>query len=227
MKKNLSVKGIVLITLVLLSSCTTTKLVNSWEASEFESTKSKKILVIARSNDNEVRKAYESRIAKELSSLQINAVESNKIFPNLTGNKKKSKEEIKNILSMFKREGIEAILLTSLKDTKTITKWPTTLKTTDTRASNFNRYRVSFTNFYDVSSNEYLTSSLRPRNSNAIDDPSPALKSTTYLLEALLYDLTLEEKKQLVGGYQVSFEDPESAKLVLNNFIKIIGKQFK
>ena len=123
MKKQYLNTLLLVTSIVLLSSCSPAiKLVNSWKSNEFTATKGKKILVVAKSKDIEVRKAYESTIVKELKRKNIEAIEAYKLFPNLNEDKKRSKEEIKEVLSLFNSKGIKAIMLTSLKDTKTITK---------------------------------------------------------------------------------------------------------
>ncbi len=224
MKKLNKIIALVILSSVL-SNCASTKLTETWSSKDFDDTKSKKLLVVARSNDLEVRKVYEDELVSKLKTQGVDAVAANVIFPNLKEDKDRSQEEIETILSMFNKNGIKSIMLTALKDTKV--KKSSTENTADYSSTSMKgKYGISFTDYYNVHSIEYISRNLKPVDTNT-NESVVNLSSTTYILEAVIYDLTLDSDKQLVGVYEIEATDPSSAKQVLNKFTTIITKQFK
>lgn len=210
-------------------SCSSVKLKDSWSSNDFKKAHTNKILVIARSTDSDVRKVYEETLVTKLKKEGVNAVSALELFPNLKEKSNRSQEEIDDIVKMFKREGINSIMLTALKNKNIETSQPDKLTDNTISTSKIGKYGISFADYYNVHSIEYLSKELRP-GYNVVNDNSniqPVLSSTTYTLEAVVYDLTLEANKQLIGTFEVEATDPSSAKQVLTNFTSIISTQFK
>lgn len=226
MKKRVNIS--LLLSVVIFSSCVSAKLSKSWSSDNFNASESKKTLVIARSNDMEVRKAYEDKLTSELNNKGINAVSSYKVFPDLKEKLKRSEGEINTIVKNFKSAGIQTIMLMALKDTKTIESVPSKMEYAKSSTVNIGRYGVSFTDYLNIHSVEYINSTLRPLiNDSNNSNNEVVLSSTSYLLEAVVYDLLLESKKQLVGAYEVEVIDPKSGNQVLNRFSSLVVKQLK
>ena len=211
---------------IVLSNCASTKLTEAWSSKDFNDTKSKKLLVVARSNDLEVRKAYENELVSELKEQGIDAVAAHVKFPNLKEDKNRSQEEIDAILSMFNKNGIKSIMLTALKDTK-IESSSAKSATDYGSASIKGKYGVSFTDYYNVHSIEYISRNLKPVYNDNASENGFVLSSTTYILEAVVYNLTLESDKQLVGIYEIEATNPSSSQKILDKFTTLISKQFK
>ncbi len=128
---------------------------------------------------------------------------------------------------MFKSKGVNAILSTSLKDTKVLKSSPEKKIDNSISTANVGKYGISFTNYYNVNSVEYLGRNLIPIDDLKDTEPTIELSSTTYVIETVLYNLLLEKDKQLVAVYLIEATDPNSASKVLKGFSKIISKQFK
>ena len=93
------------------------------------------------------------------------------------------------------------------------------------RSTQKGRYGVSFVDYYNVNSIDYLTSSLRPVDRNEAPEVYDSfLQSTVYTLEAVVYDFSLPKSSQLAGVYEVEVTDPKSAKQVLKRFTSIVSK---
>ena len=213
----------------ILTSCTSVKLTDNWKSENFEKTKKERILVVARAIDMDVRKSYEQKIASELRANGMNAIEAYKEFPSLKENKDRSEEEKKQLVKMFKEKGINGVLLAALKDKKV-------LKSSDEKipkqqlylgTGNIGKYGVSFTSYYNTHSVEYLTRDLIPEEDLGGSEVTIPLTSIIYVFEAMLYDLTLKEEKQLTGVFLIEVTDPSSASQVLKKVAKTISKQFE
>ncbi len=209
-----------------MTNCVSVKLANSWNSENFDTTKTRKILVVSRDNDMDVRTSYENAMASKLKEEGVNAVAACELFPDLKENKNRSEEEIDAIVKNFKSKGINAIILTALKDTKIEESQSQSNSNNYISTANIGRYGISFTDYYSVHSIEYISKGLKPvYNDN--QDLGTKLSSTTYVLEAVVYDLALAKKEQLVGVFEIEATDPSSGKKVLNKFTTLISKQFK
>lgn len=210
-----------------LSNCVSIKLTDDWESKQFNETREKKILVVARATDMDVREAYEQEMVLKLKAKGINAVAAYEAFPSLKESKNRSEEEKNQIVKMFIDEGIQAVLLTALKNTKVQESSQERLYDDSFSSTRIGEYGISFMSYLDVNSTSYLTKDLIPENDYINDSGlSHELSSTTYVLEAILYDLTMEKERQLVGVYHIEATDPNSASQVLKGFVKIVSKQF-
>lgn len=189
---------------MLLWSCTSTKLMDSWKSNNFKSLATAKILVISKTPQANVRKSFETSIANKLRSKNVDAIESHIKFPSLQ--EANTIEEQNKIVQQFEEAGITAIILTSLK------------QTIETQKGNLGSQANIPMGYEDK----------RSFNSDAISTETvPGSNSKTYVLEALTYNLILEKDDQLVNVCLVDVTDPDSEDKILKSFTKIIGEQFK
>jgi hypothetical protein len=211
--------------LFILMSCSSVKLVDESFEIEDHSLKSKTVLVVAKSDDPEVRKAYEDLLIEKIARRGFTGVAAYEEFPDLSEQPGKTLEERQRVVENFKSAGIQAVLVMALKNTRVeepdIDREPKTMQVSANQRS-----YVSFAEYYNVNSTEFLSSSLRPSDR---EEELPAgenlYKTTVYELEAVVYDLELPLGSQLAGVYEVEATDPKSADQVLQKFTSIISKQ--
>ncbi|MFS4491616.1 hypothetical protein [Maribacter sp. 2308TA10-17] len=189
---------------LVLSSCASTKLMDSWKSQSFDSLSKSKILVVSESPETDVRKSYEIAIASKLRAQNLDAIESHIQFPSLK--EADTPEETAQIVQMFKDAGISGIILTSLKQT---------IETQNGSMASQTGIPASYKD----------KASFGP-NAGSSDAPMVST-SKTYVLEALTYDLTLEEGKQLVNVCLVDVTDPDAPDKIQKTFTKIVADQFK
>lgn len=190
--------------LILCCSCATTELADSWQSKDFDTLSNTKILVVSENPKMDVRKSYETAIAKKLRSRNLNAIESHIQFPLLK--EVKTPDEKANRTQMCKDAGIPGIILTSLKQTIE-TQNGTTFET------------IGVHEGY-VDKKSFLS------NPNSLNEPF-ATTSKTYVMETLTYNLALEEGEQLVSVFLVDITDPDSLDVLRKTFTKIIVNQFR
>ncbi len=216
------IKHLLRVTLIsiILWSCSAIKLIDSWKSEDFLTVKSKKILVVAKSPNPAIQKSYEKAIASKLKKQHIDVVEMHNVFPNIRDKEQRTTEEVEQILRMFEEKKIEALLITSLK--KTI-ETNNSSKPERGKILIENKRKSTFT----VETFDNLND--LPDIDKLDFDSSPESKtiSTTYILESITYDLTLEKDRQLVNVCLLDVADPNTADQVLNAFVKMISDQFK
>ncbi|WP_405206614.1 hypothetical protein [Aquimarina sp. LLG6339-5] len=213
MKKRL----LLVLVLPFFLSCSSIKLIDSWKSKDFQSLKAKKILIAAKSPNLEIRKSYEIAISKKLKDYDIDVVMMHRIFPDFEEKERTTQEEKSEIIKQFTEKGIEGILVTSLKNTIESKKSDTPQRVNipvEYKDKNF----LAFNSENHINHLPKLT---------GIQNNDTLTISKTYILEAIIYDITLEKKRQLVGVSVIDVTDPKSASKVLDNFSKIVSNQFK
>ncbi|TYC14209.1 hypothetical protein ES677_06625 [Bizionia gelidisalsuginis] len=207
--------------ITLFTSCASVKVGDVWKSDDFSTVINKQIIVVSKSQEGTISESYEREIANHLRDKGINAVELYIKYPAIGDHKLKKREDIKAVENRFKADGISGIIVVALKDVKTKTKVIT---------------EGGYTPYTNESNKSFL--SFRAYNADfykgvptlgALETPETTIvqRSKTYFLEAVVYDLSLAENKQLVGVIQADVTDPENVEEVLKGFSKIIAKQFK
>ncbi len=207
-------------TAIVLSGCSGMKLANAYKSDDFETLRNKKMLIVARTPIEDVRKAYEVDLVSKLKSKGINAVASHIAFPDLKRIDNKTAERIAEVIALFRKEGFDILTLTSLKDVQEI---------------DVMRREGGYSSLLDYYGNQYVTLKgyyddvtapprLGPRE---MDEQITYTTETTYVLEAVTYNLGLDEEKRLLSVSTAEITNPDTGKGVRKAFAKIIANELK
>jgi len=203
---------------MMLSGCSSITLLDSWKSKDFKNLNKKKILVAAKSPDLEIRKSYEKAIVNNLRKLGVNAVELHVKFPNFSNKENRTEEENSQIVKQFRNEGINVVIVTSLKNK---------IETRNSRMPQSVEIPLEYKNKYIFESNNQLLKVSSKSLNRDLEDTFSGTTEMTYVLESITYDLSLEQKKRLVNVCLVDVTNPKSGEAVLDKFSKIISRQFK
>ena len=217
------IKHISIVLIVLaLSSCKSFKVLYNWSAEDKESVAEKKILVVARTANPEIRKAFEQEITKTLKSQGMNATASYVLFPDYDPEKKRTEEERGVIKKILDDNGYNAVVMTVLKDYQE-----------DTRSAVPGGYEASV-NYGYIDAPTYLgwgfyTYFYHPLAYSTEDvyvKPTDefTITSKLYVLDSIAFNLDLPEKEQMVGLFRASIENPDSAGSTARSYAKAIAK---
>ncbi|MFB9052219.1 hypothetical protein ACFFVB_03935 [Formosa undariae] len=215
---------ILMITLVL-SSCSSVKVLDSWKADNVSSIKDKNILVIARTDNNQARIAFEQEIASHLREKGFKATESFKKLPHIEPNKKLDEAQTAALSATIKREGFDGVVLSVIKD---YTEQQQT--TTDggyyaggTMGGMYGMYPGYYGGFGGYYGH--------PMGYVGVGTYMPATSTTrtvkTFVLETVAYNLDEVEGKQLVAVVTSSIEDPSSVSKNAAEYADKIEKALK
>jgi hypothetical protein len=97
-----------LLTCLFLTSCTTTKLTNTWADKSYRGSLFSDILVIGVAEKSETRRSFEQKFVAKLEATGVKGVESSSV---MSADEKIDKE---TILAVVERTGVDAVLLTYL-----------------------------------------------------------------------------------------------------------------
>ena len=96
--------------LLLLSACTSTKLVQSWQEPSFAGPAVQKVLVMGLFHDPLDRRFFEDEFAAKFSASGVQAVPSYTLIPN-----PEDFDEQKEVAAAVKQAGVDAVMITELK----------------------------------------------------------------------------------------------------------------
>jgi hypothetical protein len=207
--------------MVLFSSCSSVKVLNSWKGDNVESVKDNNMLVIARTDNISARIAFENEIVKDLKASGIKATASFEKFPNLNPDKKLTEADRERIETMIIESGFNGVVLTVIKEEQELTK-----TVTDggyyAGSNYYGYYPRYYGGFYGYYGNSMSYSTL----GNYVEPSSQTYTATNYILETVIYNLDEPKEKQLVAVVTSKLEEPENAATTAKQYVKAISKSF-
>ncbi|MEX0273205.1 MAG: hypothetical protein AB3N16_02395 [Flavobacteriaceae bacterium] len=215
-----------IICIPFLIQCSSSKIevYDTWkaDANVIETFKSKNVLVIARTANDNARIAFEEEIAKQLRAMGVKCTESFMKVPKIHPNVEMSEKRLALIKSLLDSEGFTGIVLTSIKDKQ---------KTVSTHTSGVrvgfygNYYPDYYGNFYDYYAYPYAYGNYYNSFEGYIPTSTSTSVSTTYVLETIAYSLDESPEKQLAAVVTTSVRDPRKASEIAKAYVeKIMSK---
>ena len=209
---------LILLAVITISSCGGIKVTDSWTADSTGDFKTKKILVIARTDDMVSRQRFEQEMANVFREAGFDVTESYKKFPNMKHNVKRTEEEVNQVVQIIMNEGFHGIVLTVLKDKST------ELVTSETGGYTSGGYYGGYGGMgygyggmggYYGGFGGYYGRSYSPYGygygGTYVPSETRTYTSDTYHLETVIYNMDLEDGKQLISVTSVDVTDPSSA----------------
>jgi len=221
MNKQKTIIGILFLGLIL-NACTSVTILDSWTSTDPGQLKNSNVLVVARTDNNPVRIAFEEEITKALLKNEINAQESFKSIPKLNPDEKLTPEKTEKIRTLLKSKGYNRVVLSVVKDYTENTK--------TTREGgyymgrrNYIRYPVYYHGFYDYYFNPYSYSTY----GSFIPETYTTETTKVYILETVIYNLDKIKKDQLVTVITSKIIDPGMLQTTAHQYAKAIVKEIE
>ncbi len=204
---------VLMVTLVF--NCSSVKVTDSWKDVQLSDVKGKKVMVISKTEDGVVRQQFETDLVENLNLNGVNSTESFKHFPTLSASEALDGDQLKKLKKELKKQGIDMILLTVLKDVKEYTK-TITYGGSGYSMNSYPIYRRGYhRGFYRYYNSIYIGS-----------EPITSItsKGKKYILETIVYDLTQPENDQLLSVITTEIDNPETLGTTSLDFSKKIVK---
>lgn len=221
--KKIYLVPLVAISISILSSCVSSvEVINSWKSDQISTLIEQRILVIARTENNKSRGAFEEEIVKQLKSKGIKASTSYMKIPILNEERRYTDDEKKELVKHIKELGFNAIILTEVKQrseqAQTIEEGG--YYTGGSYSSLYPQYYGGFYGYYN-----------HPYSHPTYQSYVPGTTSTeiikSYVLETVFFNLDLSSTEQLVGVVTSAINDPENAYTAAEEYVKKIMKSLK
>lgn len=212
---------LLLISVLLMSSCSSVKVLNSWKGDNIDAVKDNNMLVIARTANNSARIAFENEIVKELATRNIKATASFTKFPKLNPDQEITEEKEKSIKEEIQNAGFNGVVLTVIKEQQELSK--TVTDGGYYAGGNYYGYYPRYYNgFYGYYRNPMSYSTL----GNYVEQTSTTYTAHNYIVETVIYNLDETDDKQLVAVVTSKLEEPENAAKTAKEYVKAIAKSF-
>ena len=207
--------------ILVLNACSSVKVRDSWKADHVNTIKDKNIIVIARTDKQQARIAFENEIVNQLREKGMKATASFTKFPKLNPDQKITEEKSKKIKTMLKDEGFNGVVLTVIKDVQDVSKTITDggYYAGGTYYGYYPRYYGGFYGYYH---NPMSYSTL----GNYVPATSTTYTATNYVLETVVYNLDETGENQLVAVVTSKIEEPQNASKTAKQYVKAITKSF-
>jgi len=213
----------ILLATLLLTSCSSFKIIKSWKAETAASMQTKKILVIGRSADKNIRIAFEDALTKKFVAAGYNAISSYNQFPDFNPVAKITEEQKQQIQSILEKNEYNGVVVTSLKDYQEQSREVGAEKYETTVFYGGMSYPMAYGGFYNYF---YIPGSYSADQVRR-DTSGSTITSKLYILETVVYDLELEDGKQLVAWVTASIENPDDSPSVATAYANSVAKGFK
>ena len=207
--------GLVIIGSVIFS-CSSVKVVDSWNDLNETNLNGKNVMVVSQSEDEIVRKQFEQDLVQNLTSSGINSIESHKFFPFPLTGEELTEQELTNLKDELTESRIDIVVMTLLKDVKEYTK---TVTEGGTQYHVYSYPIVYRRGFYRGYYRYYYTIQMNTEPVTYVTS-----KNSKYILETVIYDISKDDKDQLLSVITTEIDNPESLGTTSKDFSKKIVK---
>lgn len=193
---------ILLLSIVILSGCSTIRVVDSWKNEDVLFFKPKKLLVVGITNNLTARKIFESSLKEEFLKRNINAYESSEVIEFSFTDSKKTEEEINSMTKELSQMGFDAIIISAVRgvdDKRTVSRG---YYTVDYRWRRFGRYYYRFQDIY--------------YNPGYYDDYK------VYHVETSIYNINEDDDKSLIWVGALDLVDPQDISKTVDGYVTAI-----
>jgi len=214
---------ILILTALLLTSCSSFKIIKTYKSETANEMQNKKILVVARSTKKDARVAYEDAITNKLVSSGYNATASYKKYPDFKPNTKVSDDQKQHIRAILVKDGYNGVVLTLLKSIE--------VNSRELGAEHYDAPVIyggasmpfvygGFYAYWDLPGTYSV-------DQVALKQEGTTITSKLYTLETVIYNLDKEDDKQLEAWITASIENPDNVINTAPTYANSIAKGFK
>ena len=141
-------KLVLIIGFLVLTSCSSTRFIDSWKNPEIISFKPEKVLVFGMTDNLTARKIFEENLKNEFVKRNMNAIESNEILDDTFTGSKKSEQEINEMIKEISKDGFDAVVITAVKGIDEKIGYNDDYNTLGFRWSHFGHYYYEYQDIY-------------------------------------------------------------------------------
>ena len=202
-----------------ITSCSSVKVLDSWQGANLSSVEEKNILVVARTDNKMARIAFEEAMANDLRKAGMNATESYLKFSNHNPNEKMEEGTMK---ALIEKEGFYGVVMSVVKD------YNESLVTEESGGyyAGGTTYYGGYPGYYGGFYGYYNSPRSYSTYGNYVPSTTTTRVSKSYILETLVYNLDEPEGKQLIGVVTSQIIDPSSVTETAKKYSKLVFNSF-
>ncbi|GER60056.1 hypothetical protein [Patiriisocius marinus] len=203
-------KSLLLITTIIISAllfgCSSTKITQQYKNPDTGYFQANKVLVIGISSDNELRRAFESKMVSSLEKKDVIAVKSIDFFEKSFSDNKQSIRQLNQIENKLLESGFDAILFSK------ITGKESRVTLVDAY-QNFSKQNQTFEDYYFRNQNEYFKEQEE--------------RYQIYTTETSLFCICPGKERELLWRGEIELVDAAKTNQNINSYINVLFKALK
>lgn len=192
---------------MLLCSCGTMRVVDSWKNNDAATFNLQKILVIGVTDNLTARKIFESKLKSEFQNRNIQAVESTAIFDTSFTNTKQTEAEIQTMISGISEKGFDSVIISVVKGVDNRRNYSQGYYTVGYNWRRFGRYYYKYQDIYYT--------------------PGYYSKYSVYHIETSLYNINEKSDKSLLWVGAIDLDNPQYISRTVNEYVRVVMKQLE
>ncbi|NDV43202.1 hypothetical protein [Flagellimonas sediminis] len=193
-----------IIGLLLLTGCSSTRLVGTWKNPDIVLFDAYQVLVVGMFRDDHARMEFETKFVDELKKQGVDAMRSIDLFDVEFTSSQRSEKEIEDVEEQLLEKGFDAILFTKVVGTENRSTFKEHL-------NNIDKMLVRF-------SNDYL------EHQDIYYDPEYYDSFNIYHAETSLYCICVGKERDLIWRGEVDVTEPQNVEKAIDSYIKLITK---
>ncbi len=193
---------LLIITIVVLSGCSSSELVENWKNPDIDTFEAQKVLVIGITPDANNRKIFEKKLVSELKKNGVQAVKSADFFEQSFTTSPRTEDELMALESQLLEKGFDAILLSKVlgvEDRVTVVKAYRNLDKT---------FRSFKEDYYE--------------NQEIYHDEDYYEEYQIFHAESSLYCICPDKERELIWKGSIDITEPENTKKAVNDYVNVV-----
>lgn len=199
--------SIYIFAVLLLGSCSSARVTDSWVSEAHKEYNPKKVLLIGLTDNITGRRLFEEQLKKEFINRGVEAVESYAVFKPTFTNSKQTEEEIENEIKRLSNEGFDTVLISAVKGIVEKVNYSGDNFRVYSNWRRFGPYYYRYQNIYHLEG--YYS------------------KYKVYHIEASMFNLKENNDKSLVWVASYDIVDPREVNTTVTNYVKAIIKSLE
>jgi len=195
---------VVLVFILLIPSCSSTRLINSWKNTEFNVFKPQKVLVVGVTPNYEARKAFEFQLITQLNARKIKALQSAVVFETAFTDSEQTAKDIEAQVDVLVSKGYDTVLVSLVKGVSDNQSYGSESSRTDYHLRRFALYYLAYQDAY-FNEDHYS-------------------RYKVFNIETSLYNLNKASNKSLVWRGSFDLVDPYHSDNALDSYTKKLIK---
>ena len=196
-----------IVAMYLLSSCSSTRMMDSWKSSEYNNYQPKKVLIVGITDNLTARKIFEQNLKDKLSGRGISAVESSVVFDEDFMSSKQTEEQIDQEVNRLVGDGFDSVLISTVKGVDNEISYSGNKFLSGYYWHHFGRYYYLYQDVYF--------------------EPGYYNHYKIYHIEASLYNIKTNNNKSLVWVASFNVVDPININSTIHDYVRAIIRALK
>lgn len=197
-------KKLILLSVLILTACSSTSLVENWKNPDIVLFDADKVLIVGMAQDQDARERFESKLKEEFDKRKVDAMRSLDVFDVDFSHSEKTEEELDNVEQSLLDKGFDAILFTKVIGSEDRQSFLKTLSQWDNYQGRFN--------------DDYL------RHQKIQYDEGYYDTFTVYHAQTTLYCICEGKERAMIWRGSIDITDPQDIEKSVDDYIKLVVK---